>query len=281
MRTSLLVPLAALLAACSPDLELQSEIRSVRVLAIRAEPAELVLPPDSTTPPGPMTFTALAVSGDGRPVSVSYALCRFTGNPYDGRCPGDNGVPLPEGVLSLEDANVQAVLAEALQAANPGGGGTVDPNDPALREALQKGIPLFVGYEATDGSGTPGGTERGVRRVTLRVAAVPNQNPVVADVLWEGASLAGPLPVGTEVTFTPVLGEGSAESDEQIFYSWFATGEGEVKEFRSLEPVDGKPGDPTSKYETPAAPERVTFWVVARDGRGGVGWLSRTVDVGP
>ncbi|MCY1017072.1 hypothetical protein [Pyxidicoccus sp. MSG2] len=288
MRPSLFVLLAALVAACGPDLELQSEIRRVRVLAIRAEPAELVLDPNAPTLPGPMTFDALAVAADARPVTVSYALCRFTGNPYDGRCPGDNGVPLPEGVLSLQDPNVQAVLSEALQAANPGGG-PVDPNDPALLAALQEGIPLFVGYEATDGTGTPEGTERGVRRVTLRAAAAPNQNPEMADVLWEGAPLVGPLPVGTEVTFRPVLAEGSAEvyeaedgpRTEQVFYSWFATGDGEVKEFRSIESVDDKPGDPTSKYETPAAPQRVTFWVVARDGRGGVGWLSRTVDVGP
>jgi hypothetical protein len=236
-----------------------------------------------------VTFDALAVSADARPVTVRYALCRFSGNPYDGRCPGDNGVELPGGVLSLEDPNVQAVLAEALQQSTPGGGGPVDPNDPALRAALEAGIPLFVGYEATDGSGTPEGTERGVRRLTLRAAAVTNQNPVVADVLWEDASLVGPLPVDTEVTFRPVLAEGSAEvyetaegpRTEQVFYSWFATGDGEVKEFRSIESVDGRPGDPTSKYETPGTPQRVTFWVVARDGRGGVGWLSRTVDVGP
>ncbi|WP_164008570.1 hypothetical protein [Pyxidicoccus trucidator] len=288
MRPHVLVLLAALLAACGPDFELQSEIRRVRVLAIQAEPAELLLDPNGTTPPSPVTFNALAVASDGRPVTVSYALCRFSGNPYDGRCPGENGVALPDGVLSLLDPNVQAVLAEALQAQNPGGE-TPDPNDPELLAALEAGIPLFVGYEATDGTGTPEGTERGVRRVTLRAAAVPNQNPAVADILWEGASLAGPLPVGREVTFQPVLGEGSAEAyetedgpaTEQVFYSWFATGDGEVKEFRSLEPVDDRPGDPTSKYETPATPQRITFWVVARDGRGGVGWLSRTVDVGP
>ncbi|WNZ63137.1 hypothetical protein QEG98_04945 [Myxococcus sp. MxC21-1] len=170
-----------------------------------------------------------------------------------------------------------------------GGGGTLDPEDPALREALARGIPLFIGYEATDGSGTPEGTERGVRRVTLRATTTPNQNPVVSDVLWDGAPLTGPLPVSREVTFTPVLAEGSVEIEEtdegprpeQVFFSWFATGDGEVKEFRSQEPVEGRPGDPTSAYDTPATPQRVTFWVVARDGRGGVGWLSRTVDVGP
>ncbi len=288
MRLHLPAFVALLLAGCAPDFELQSEIRRVRVLAIQAEPAELVVDPDAATLPGPMTFNALAVTPDARPVTVRYALCRFTGNPYDGRCPGDNGVALPDGELSLQDSNVQAVLLEALQAGG-GGGGVLDPEDPALRAALERGIPLFVGYEATDGSGTPEGTERGVRRVTLRATSTPNQNPVMADVLWDGAPLTGPLPVASEVTFTPVLAEGSVETYEtpegpqveQVFFSWFATGEGEVKEFRSQEPVEGRPGDPTSLYETPAAPGRVTFWVVARDGRGGVGWLSRTVDVGP
>lgn len=288
MRAPVLAVLAVLLAACGPDFELQSEIRRVRVLAIQTEPAELVVDPNATTLPGPVTFNALAVASDDRPVTVSYALCRFTGNPYDGRCPGENGVPLSDGVLSLQDPNVQAVLAEALEAGNPGGGPT-GPNDPALLAALADGIPLFIGYEATDGTGTPEGTERGVRRVTLRSASTPNQNPVVSDILWEGATLAGPLPLSREVTFQPVLAEGSAEvyeteegpRTEQVFYSWFATGDGEVKEFRSLEPVDDRPGDPTSKYETPDAPQRITFYVVARDGRGGVGWTSRTVDVGP
>ncbi|MCE9673118.1 hypothetical protein LY474_35460 [Myxococcus stipitatus] len=290
MRPLLLVTLAAVLVSCGPDFELQSEIRRVRVLAIRAEPPELVLDPDDGTLPGPLSFEALAVTPDERPVTVRYALCRASGNPYDGRCPGDNGVPLEGTTLSLADPAVQAVLRDALVAANPGGGDTPDLDDPRIRAALEKGIPLFVGYEASDGSGTPEGTERGVRQVLLRSTRAPNHNPGVADILWEGASLAGPLPAGEkEVRFTPVLTEGSAEvyegdegpRSEQVFFSWFATGDGEVKEFRSQEPANDVPGDPTSKYETPATPQHVTFWVVARDGRGGVGWLRREVDVGP
>ncbi|NTX06325.1 hypothetical protein HUA74_30150 [Myxococcus sp. CA051A] len=289
MRTRVFVTLAALLLACGPDFELQSEIRRVRVLGIRAEPPELVLDPDTGALPGPMTFSALAVTPDARPVTVSYALCRFNGNPYDGRCPGVNGVALPDGMLSLQDPNVQVVLQEALVAANPNGGGTPNPDDPRTREALEKGIPLFVGYEASDGSGTPEGTERGVRQVLVRSTTAPNQNPAVADILWNDATLTGPLPLDAEVVFRPVLTEGSLElytaedgpRTEQVFYSWFATGDGEVKEFRSQEPVDNRPGDPTSKYETPATPQRITVYVVARDGRGGVGWLSRDVDVGP
>lgn len=292
MRTSILVPLALLLSACGNAFELQSEIRRVRVLAIRAEPAELLVDPAAGRFPDPVTFSALAVTPDARPVTVTYALCRATvTNPYDGSCPGNNSVPLPDGVLSFQDPNVQAVLGEALTALNPGGGNGAppDPNDPRLREALAAGIPFFIGYEATDGSGTPEGTERGIRRLTARAAAAANRNPQVADILRDGAPLSGPLPPGTEVTFQPVLAEGSAEvyetaggpRTEQVFYSWYATGEGEVQALRSLEPVNGQPGDPTTDYETPATPGSVTFHVVARDGRGGVGWLTRTVDVGP
>ncbi|RKI18759.1 hypothetical protein D7Y15_07285 [Corallococcus sp. AB030] len=297
MRTPVLLSVIALLgsSACSgPDFEAQSEIRSVRVLGIKAEPPELALDPNASTLPPPVTFTALAVTPDARPVTVTYALCRPDVNPYgDVACPGDSGVPLPGGVLSLSDPAVQALLIAAFQAATGstggGQGGSFDFNDPAVQQVLQAGLPLFVGYEATDGSGTPEGVERGVRRITLRSTETPNQNPVMQDVLWNDAPLSGPLPLDAEVTFTPVLGEGSEESystadglrTEQVFYSWFATGEGEVGSFRSLEPVDGKPGDPTTTYTTAKTPERITVWVVARDGRGGTDWTTRTVDVGP
>jgi hypothetical protein len=296
MRTPVLWWAAALLgsSACSgPDFEAPSEIRSVRVLAIKAEPAELAFNPNASSLPPPVTFNALTATPDARPVTVTYALCRPDVNPYgDVACPGAGGVPLSDGRLDLSDPAVQALLIESFQAATGGtggGGGSFDFNDPAVRAVLQAGLPLFVGYEATDGSGEPGGVERGVRRITLRATETPNLNPVMQDVLWNGAPLVGPLPLDTEVTFTPVLGEGSQESystpngvrTEQVFYSWYATGEGEVQSFRSLEPVDGKPGDPTSDYQTPATPSRVTFWVVARDGRGGTDWWVRTVDVGP
>jgi hypothetical protein len=288
MRALILLALAAAVAACGPTFEKQSEIRRVRVLAIKAEPAELALNPDNSTLPPPVVFSSLAVAPEDREVGMTLALCKL-GNAYSEEldCPGADGATLPNGELSLLDPNVQKVLQDA---ANVGtGGDPVDPNDPELRALLERGIPLFIGYEASDGTGTPEGLEQGVRRLTLRITATPNQNPRVEEILLDGAPLTGPLPLGTEVTLVPRLAEGSQEQyetaegtqTEQVFYSWYATGEGEVEQLRSLEPVEGKPGNPTTKYTTPTTPQRVTFHVVARDQRGGMDWLSRTVEVGP
>ena len=288
MRALLAVALAAALCACGPSFEKQSEIRRVRVLAIKAEPAELALDPDNATLPPPVVFTSLAVAPEEREVGVTLALCRL-GNAYSEEldCPGADGATLPNGQLSLLDPNVQQVLQDTANAGT--GGAPLDPNDPQLRGLLERGIPLFVGYEASDGSGTPEGVESGVRRLTLRLTATPNQNPRLEEVLLNDAPLAGPLPLNTEVTLVPRLAEGSMEQyetpagtqTEQVFYSWYATGEGDVEQLHSLEPVGDKPGDPSITYLTPSTPGRVTFYVVARDGRGGVDWLSRTVEVGP
>jgi hypothetical protein len=288
MRAPVLVCLSLTVTACGLDFELQQEIRRVRVLALKAEPAELTFNPDAPVLPPPILFTTLAVAPDERPVDVSLALCR-PGNVYSNEleCPGKDGASLPQGELSLMDPNVQQILQETAEAGS--GGAPLDFTDPKVRAALERGVPLFVGYRASDGRDTPEGVEEGVRRLTLRLTATPNQNPRMADILLDDAPLVGPLPLSTELVLRPQLAGGSLEQyetaegprTEQVFYSWFATGEGEVKQLRSLEPVDGRPGEPTIKYLTPSTPQRVTIYVVARDGRGGVDWLARTVDVGP
>jgi hypothetical protein len=291
MRAPVLLCLSLAVAACGPEFELQQEIRRVRVLAVKAEPAEITFNPDAPALPPPVVFSALAVAPDEREVGVALALCR-PGNAYSSEveCPGKDGATLPQGQLSLLDPNVQQILQETAEAGGGGGdGGALDFNDPETRAVLERGVPLFIGYRASDGSDTPEGLEEGVRRLTLRLTAAPNQNPRMADILLDDVPLAGPLPLSTELVLRPQLAEGSLEPyetaegprTEQVFYSWFATGDGEVKQLRSLEPVDGRPGEPTINYVTPDTPQRVTIYVVARDGRGGVDWLSRTLDVGP
>jgi hypothetical protein len=290
MRTSLVLVLAALFTAgCDDnDFELQSELARVRVLAIKAEPAELAFT-GQDTPPAPVSFSSLSYSPTGAQVAVTYALC-FAGNPYDAafECPGKDGLPLPDGRLDLTDPAVQEVLtalASALGDQVDAGGGAVD-----VEAALRVGIPLVVGYEARDGSEGPTGLERGTRRITLRQTAQPNANPVITEVQVDGGVPAGPLPAATELALRPLLAEGSLERyaaadggevTEQPFYSWYATGDGELQQLRSLEPTGGRPGEPTVEYLTPSTAQRVTVYVVARDERGGTGWLVRELDVAP
>ena len=100
MRAALLL-VAALLAGCPSNLEQQSHVSKLRVLAVRADPAELILDPDGGFPA--TILTALAVQADGGPISVQFALCtEITGAPSPTLpCPGDAGIELPEsGPLS-------------------------------------------------------------------------------------------------------------------------------------------------------------------------------------
>ncbi|MBZ4419176.1 hypothetical protein K8638_22125 [Myxococcus sp. RHST-1-4] len=267
-----------MVSGCGNELEKQSQVTRVRVLAVRGTPAELVIPPEGGAPLA-VRLEALAVAPDARPLTVTYALCR-PGNVYaaDFQCPGKDGVELPEGQLSPEDPSVRALLEQVV-------GG--DTGDPAVRARLEAGVSFYVGYEVSDGSGTPEGGERGLRRMTARLTDTPNQNPRLADVLHQGESLAGPLPAGTEVALTPVLAEGSQETyvgaqgevTERVTFAWHATGSGEVEFFRSVQPVEGESGESGTEYTTPSEPQQVTFYVVARDERGGTDWLTRTIEV--
>ncbi|MBS2031118.1 MAG: hypothetical protein JST54_24665 [Deltaproteobacteria bacterium] len=246
------------LVACSNDLERQSQIERVRVLAIRADPPELIQPDDGGRP-APVRLTALAVSPVAASPNVRLALCR-AGNPYsaDFDCPGKDGLDLDGGVVDLSQPAQWAVFLDA-------GGVT-------------------VGYLATDGESGERGQERGVRSMPFRTSGVPNQNPAVLDVLLDGGgSIDGAvLAPDADVTLTPELAGGSRESYsgdagervEDIVYTWFATGSGTLVDFRSQEP-NAVGGLPDTHYQAADAGERVRLWVVARDDRGGVCWQER------
>ncbi len=281
-----LLPLfLALAAACNSDFERQSQIERVRVLAVKSTPAELPIPPEGQFILPEVQLETLAVAPDARPLTVELALCR-PGNVYaaDFACPGADGLTLPDGKLSVLDPAVQAFfLNGATPAAGPGGA------LPGLDDAaLEKGFQVFIGYRVSDGSGTPEGEERGVRRLTVRRTATPNGNPELTDVKLNGATLQGPLALGERVTLEPVLADGSQEpfigstgpATETIAYSWHASGNGLVEFFRSLDKPAGEENDlPTTEYVAAESAESVTFYVVARDGRGGTDWLVRTVEV--
>jgi hypothetical protein len=269
-------------SACSNDLERQSQLERVRVLAIRAAPAELALDPEGMTPPAPVQLTALTFAPDGG-TAVTYALCRPGANVYAQgvECPGADGLTLDGGVFDLNDPGVRAYLAEA------DAGIPVGPPPPQLA----RGVLLNIGYFATDGTPGDRGMERGVHQLSVRATRDPNQNPQLAEIFVDGGRpLQGQqFPLNTKITFTPSLDAGSVETyldadgqtqTEQLVYSWFATGEGKVEDFRSQEPYQGV-GKRESDYTTAKIPEQVRLYAVVRDGRGGTDWIIRTFSEGP
>ena len=109
MGRRLLLPLAflAFAAACEPSVVAQSELLTTRVLAIRADPPELVVPSDGGLPP-PVHFTVLSFAPDGGTPTVTLALC-LTGNPYSAgfACPGADGITLPNDTLDVSNPDIQ------------------------------------------------------------------------------------------------------------------------------------------------------------------------------
>jgi hypothetical protein len=281
-----LLPLGLLLcaAACEPSVVDQSELLTTRVLAIRADPPELVMPSDGGLPP-PVHFTVLPFSPDTVPVAVTLALC-LSGDPYSAgfACPGANGITLPDDTLDVASPEIEALLATFP-------GGLPDSGLPSVEPGV---LQVAIGYLATTGNDA-GQTEVGVYRLSVRFAGNPNHNPELLDVsVPDGGSLEGAsLAMGQDVLLTPQVPVGGADNAfpsvgldggietyesldggllyENLNYSWYATLP-TVKDFRSREPT------PADTVETPYthfvgdAVGPVTFYVVLRDGRGGTSW---------
>lgn len=290
MRPRLLLLLLLLAAACEPSVVAQSQLLTTRVLAIRADPPELVVPQDGGLPP-PVHFTVLAFAPDGGTPVVTLALC-LTGNPYAAgfACPGANGITLPDNTLDVASPDILALLG-ALDGGLPDAG--LSPEEPGV-------LPVAIGYLATTGTG-PGQSEVGVYRLSVRFSGNPNHNPQLLGVtVPDGGSLDGALlPLSEDVTLTPHVVQGGPDSAwpsvgvdggietylsldggllyENLNYSWYATLP-TVSDFRSREPtpVDTAETDESTYNGADTGP--VTFYVVLRDGRGGTDW--RVLDAG-
>jgi hypothetical protein len=292
---------AALLAGCANDFEPQSQVRKLRVLAVAAEPAELIVQPDAGALPA-TTLTALAVEPNGAQVAIGFSLCTAQGQlpAPDLACPGDAGLPLPDaGPLSarldLNDPRVQAIAA---QFAGGQDAGTSDGGSSGLPPA---GVALLVGLEATASANPvpPGGSPvldggpqnlRGFTSVPLRLAApdLPiNHNPQLVGLQANGVTIAADgttrLAANAIATLLPVPASDAKEptkaGPERLIYSFFTT-DGSLSALRSTDTTStGQPGTISVEWTAPPIPGPVRFWVVVRDDRGGAGWLIRDVQV--
>ena len=265
MRGALLL---LLLTAACPSLEEQSHVSKLRVLGVRAEPPELVLQADGGLPA--TTLSALAVTPGGAAQSVRFALCtQITSTPDPSiDCPGDAGIDLPAtdalgARLDLSDPRILAFAAAAQS-----DGGVFDAG--GLQAALDQGVPLLVGFAATDGAQASSGFQVITLRSDARGPANVNPELLSLDVGDVQASATVRLHPNTAPKADPSL---------RYLFSFFATA-GSIDSLHSVDVTSsGQPEDTSVSWTAPDTPQQVRLWVVLRDGRGGTAWLEKAVQV--
>lgn len=254
-----LCALATLAAACSPGFEDPSIVIDLRVLAIGAEPAEVVvdIDPSNPDPTGvelpPVVLTPLVADpGADRRLVWRLEACVET---ETGRCEDPEQTVTPrliaEGVADDPEAPVDAEPPAIMS-------GSLVPDLDLILAAVEAdplggyaGVPIQVGLRVVPEGGSEAEAVYAFRRVVYAPrfpeGRTANLNPALADLLLDGESFpggrcgaAGVTPQlvapGQEVEIEPVEPEGARESyvvatldggtrvaTENFYYSWFAT----------------------------------------------------------
>jgi len=235
-----------LLGGCANDLPDADVVANLRILGVRAEPAEV-------PPGGTVDLDALVVHPDpGIPIERIWLACVTASSTSTG-CLATTLPPAcetdPEAQVCLlgtgetarwrlpSSARTQAFVTLAAALADSGGVVAC-----AQQLAAAGAVPEFCRVA--------------VKRVNvLAAAAIANRNPGLDALTIDGERLS--------VTLAP----DAVEPGESPFLSWFATA-GDLDNFRT----DATGPGLTNTWTPASLPGRL--WVVIRDGRGGESWLA-------
>lgn len=285
-----LAALWLLAAGCDAGFEKQSIVLDLRVLAIRSEPAEVVVDFDPAAPtiPDLPPVRLLTLVGDPlgpRPLGYSMTACPET---IDRRC--DPTLPR----LLFAEGTAQGDFEATLQ---------VDV--PLLRAALENdeflglgGVPVQIELRLRP-SGAPVAETVYAAKVVFFSPRVPagrtaNANPTMT-LLADGMPFSADVPLRVapraEVRLLPVepagvreayqlptLDGGERSFTENLRYSWLATA-GELSDEETGGAVDLFGNVPLleTRWKAPEKEGPVTLWVVQRDERGGTYWMQRSI----
>jgi hypothetical protein len=290
-----LAPLFALALLGCQRVELSSSwtIDRLRILAVKAEPAE-------PAPGDTVAFEALVISPQAPLQIVLWLAC-----PAD--IAGVMGCELdpavleqlagldPESMTPEELAELYATLTEAgLMGVEPYLPPTwTVPDDilDGLTEAERnEGITLFTQISAIpEGAEGDAEIELAYKRVPISQAVTPNHNPAIDHLQIDGA-LVEPgvtleLDPGQAYEIEPVLADDAVETyryltldgtwedrEEEPYFSIFVQ-EGELDAANTLFPYS------SFTWTTPEVPTTAeqTLWIVVQDRRGGMNWWSQAV----
>lgn len=281
----------ALLGAtgCTPEFDEVWLVKDLRILALRAEPPEVLVPLGVTTFPK-VKVTALVVD----PLAPAGALFDWelwACSAEESRCDEARTRTLITAARSTLDAittevslDVNLYLASILADPLKGFGG----------------VPVMVELRVRRDAFEARAVKRIVYGAPIPAQKTANANPSIAKVSADDKPLAGPALVasagGEKVKLLPEPGPGDKEHywvatytgserelDEYLSYAFFTTGGALSSATTGGKPspfVDNKKvDDPSSDWTPPKEPGSATLYLVVRDDRGGVGWTTLAVEV--
>lgn len=292
--------LAALLGAfaCTPSFDDSlARVATTKLLAVRSEPAEAV-------PGATVAWQALVASPDGTVASpaLDWSLCLqpkpvVEANVVADACLGDGAAPpfaLAQPIASTAiPSNVCQLFGPDLPPQQPGmpdtrprvpdaTGGYYQPVRVELAETNATTIALTRVRCNLLGASMPIAVE-------YRARYVPNRHPQLARLIVpqtirvdETATLT--VEWAPEAAETFVVFELTAlrpvDRRETMQTSWYAT-RGALLHDRVGRDADDPLRTAVNEWRAPSTPGPATLWVVLRDDRGGVDWLSADVEILP
>lgn len=269
IAAAVLLPLG-LWAGCTSESEVPvTFVAGLRVLAARGEPAQV--------DPGAVSqVNVLVVDTEGRPVEVAWSRCLVP--PHVGEAVNPDCVTDDANLEPLGAGESIAVTMPQVTAAQLG--------QPDATNGVY--LPLVARVTAGDSAVLT------VYRLRLGDGQPPNANPAIASVdVLDAAGVPSPLDpaaprvvhAGDELILGATLEPGSAESymgiggapkTETVTTSWFCTA-GELSVQKTSE------SQPTTTLllneNLPDPGKTIEIWAVAHDGRGGVGYTLRSLEL--
>lgn len=197
---------AAALAGCAADVPKASQVEDMRVLAIRAEPPELLIDRQDPATPQSVSFEALVADPRGLPMSYSWRFCPVESDQTCGDFEATRA-RAPEALRpALDAARAQQRLGQAPP--DPQANGAVDVGTFAVTVPAE----LFGYHLGTSALGLGNGAWTSVvlsvvtgseelsaqKRLTLNARDLSQWNPELAAAGWQVCppASAGPAPAG-------------------------------------------------------------------------------------
>lgn len=280
--------LLLLLGCQSIDLKEEWDLDRLRLLAVRAEPAE-------PRPGDTVTFTSLGYAPEGEWSAIWFACvagsemgCSFDPSLLDGM--EDLATMTPEEQAEFIAALQSAGLIGIQPGFEPAWGVPEDALAGLTEDEALEGTSATVQVTLT----TAADTELVLRRVPISLAPTPNVNPdigtfdVDGDVLPPGAAMTASVGQTYELTAT-LLGEPeeydyvstegvSERRTEELEWRWY-TDMGTIGGALDLSFGEDEENAGTTSWTAPEEPGTGVLHAVVLDGRGGMGWWSADVTV--